>query len=161
MLKLWFTAPLIAEPFISHWFPLEAEEVKVTFPPSQKVSGPPDIVGTEGTGLTVTLTVVLAGVHTPAVAVIVYVTTAGLPELLVMVWAITGPEPPLKPVADPDWSAAVHVNTEPVMLPRICISVVEPEQIVWEAGSVVTEGVCPGVTVTLFVLVQLPTVSVR
>jgi hypothetical protein len=95
-LKLWFIAPLIAEPLISHWFPLEAEEVNVTFPPSQKVSGPPDIVGTEGTGFTVTSTVVPAPpVHPAADAVIVYLITAGLPELLVMVWAITGPEPPL------------------------------------------------------------------
>jgi hypothetical protein len=104
VLKFWFTAPLIGDPFISHWFPLGADEDIVTFPPMQNVKGPPALItGTAGAGFTVTSIVVPVPVHPAAEAVIVYLTTAGLPELLVRVWEMTAPDPAPKPdVEDPD-----------------------------------------------------------
>jgi hypothetical protein len=39
-----------------HWLPLALLEVRVTFPPAQKVVGPPGVtVGVAGIGLTVTV----------------------------------------------------------------------------------------------------------
>jgi hypothetical protein len=51
---------------VDHKFPVAAEEVKVTDPPSQNVSGPlAVIVGTAGIGFTVTLVAEAAGVEHP------------------------------------------------------------------------------------------------
>ena len=51
---------------VDHRFPLEADEVRVTEPPSQKVVGPPAVmVGTVGIGFTVTLVAEAAGVEQP------------------------------------------------------------------------------------------------
>lgn len=51
---------------VDHRFPEEAEEVKVTDPPSQNVIGPEAvIVGTAGSGFTITVSEAAAGVVHP------------------------------------------------------------------------------------------------
>jgi hypothetical protein len=97
--------------------------------------------------------VVPVPVHPDAEAVIVYLTTAGLPEVLVKVCAIVYPEPALKPdVPDPENKAAVQVMVAFVMLLISSTAVVFPEHIT--AGFPETESVWFGVIVTLLVFVQ-------
>ena len=51
-------------PFKLHWLPVAEEEVRVTEPPWQKVIGPPaEIVGIDGSALTVTVTLDVDAVH--------------------------------------------------------------------------------------------------
>lgn len=132
---------------------MPADEVNVTLPPEQKVVGLPLIVGTEGEGFTVTSTVIGELVQPLAVAVIVYLTTAEAIEVLVSVWAITGPDPALKPaVEDPENNAALQEKVAPIILLVSWILILFPEQTVWDVGLAVNERVWPGITVTLLVL---------
>jgi hypothetical protein len=130
------------------------EDVNVTLLPEQIVVGLPVMIGIEGCGFTVISTALLAVPHPGAVAVIEYLTTAELPEILLSVWEIIGPDPALKPLAVPDCRLGVHVKEAPVMLLNIWISVASPEQIVCAKGLEDTVSARPGVTVTLLVAEQ-------
>ena len=52
-------APLTSTPFLYHWLPELAEELKVTVPPVQKVVAPPAVI-TGVAGITFTVTAVPA-----------------------------------------------------------------------------------------------------
>jgi hypothetical protein len=68
-----------------HWFPVVAEDVRVTGLPEQMDVGVPEIAGIAGVGFTVTSINVPVPVQFDAEAVIVYLTTAGLADVFVSV----------------------------------------------------------------------------
>jgi hypothetical protein len=102
----------------------------------------------DGNGLTVTTTVTGFPLSEFAVGVIVYVTVAGTPVVLVSVWAISGPFPSENPVAVPLVRVAVQVK---VVFPKLLdneILVAEPLQIASDEGVAVTTGISFTVTTT-------------
>ena len=102
--------------------------------------GPPAVtVGTGGAGFTVTSTVVAELEQPPLLAVMVYLTTSAVLEVLMRVWEITGPVPEPNPVVtDPVSKIASQVKTVPKILLDREMLVVPPVQIACEAGSAVT-----------------------
>jgi hypothetical protein len=103
---------------------------------------------TSGNGLTVTITVIGAPLHVPAVGVMVYVAVPATEPVAVKVSLIDAPEPTNAPVTPASTRVQLYVAPPTPFVVLKLILVVAPLQIVWLAGAATTFGTGSTVTTT-------------